>query len=100
MVIQIFFKECTTPKHVAQKRNYTKEELKLMNWRRETFDGQWCNGPIPKYTTFNFHQRNWVVKISKFSFMGWNLFVMDSEKEEDILLPFVGSQYNKLEYKK
>ena len=41
-----------------------------MNWRVEAFDGQWCGGPIPKFSTFNFHDRNWEVKISKFSFMG------------------------------
>ena len=68
-----------------------------MNWRFEAFDGQWCNGPIPKFTTFNFHQRNWEVKISKFSFMGWDLFAMDSAKSGDILLPFVDSQYTKLD---
>ncbi len=100
MAIQLFFKESTTPKHVPQAGNYTKEELKLMNWRREAFDGQWCNGPIPKFTTFSFHQRNWVVKISKFPFMGWGLFAMDSAKEGDILLPFVGPQYTKSEYQK
>jgi hypothetical protein len=71
VAIQLFFKEMTTPKLVPQKKNYTNEGLKLMNWRVEAFDGQWCGGPIPKFSTFNFHQRNWEVKISKFSFMGW-----------------------------
>ena len=32
--------------------------------------------------------------------MGWNLFAMDSAKEGDILLPFVGPQYSKSKYRK
>ena len=32
--------------------------------------------------------------------MGWGLLTMDSAKSGDILLPFVGPQYTKLEYQK
>ena len=73
-----------------------------MNWRSEAFNGQWCNGPIPKFTTFNFQERNWEVKISNFSFVGWGLFAMVSAKSSDILLPFVGPklEYTNLEYQK
>ena len=95
-----FFKEMTTPTLVPQKKTYTNEELKLMNWRVDKFDGQWCDGPIPKFSTFNFHDRKWEVKIYGFSFMGWGLFAMDPAKAGDILLPFVGPQYTRTEYRK
>ena len=95
-----FFKEMTTTTPVPEKKIHTNEELKLMNWRVDQFDGQWRNGPIPKFSTFFFHDRNWEVKISKFSFMGWGLFAMDPAKAGDILLPFVGPQYTTSEYRK
>ena len=59
----MFFKEMKTLKLVPQTRIYSNEELKLMNWKVEAFDGQWCDGPIPKFSTFNFHDRNWEVKL-------------------------------------
>ena len=95
-----FLKEMTTPTPFHDKKIYTNEELKWMNWRVDKFDGQWCDGPIPKFSTFNFHDRKWEVKISKFSFMGWGLFAMDFAKAGDILLPFVGPQYTRTEYRK
>src|SRR5579875_1992707 len=96
----MFFKEMTIPKPVPQEKTYTNKELKLMNWRVESFYGQWCSGPIPKLTTFNYNDRNWEVKVSKFSFMGWGLFTMDPAKAGDSLLPFVGPQYTASQYRK
>ena len=39
---------------------------------------------------FHISPKKLVVKISKFSFMGLDFWAMDSAKEGDILLPFVG----------
>jgi hypothetical protein len=95
-----FFKEMTTPTPFHEKNLYTNEELKLINWRVDKYDGQWCDGLIPKFSTFNFHGRQWEVKISGFLFMGWGLFAMDPAKAGDILLSFVGPQYTRSEYRR
>ena len=71
-----------------------------MNWTVEAFDGRWCDGFIPKFRTFNYHKRNWEVKTLNFLFIGWGLFVMDSVRASDILLPFMGPQYTKSKYQK
>ena len=63
------------------------------------YDGQWCDGPIPKLTRFSFWKRDWEVKVSGFPFMGWGLFAMQTAKEGDELLPFVGPQYTSTEYR-
>ena len=72
----------------------------MINWRVEAFQGQWYGGPIPKFSTLNFHDRNWEVEILKFSFMYWGLFAMDPAKADDILLSFVGPQYTTSDYQK
>lgn len=63
------------------------------------YDGQWCDGPIPRLTSFVFWKRDWQVKVSNYRFMGWGLFAMQSAKEGEELLPFVGPQYTAAEYK-
>jgi hypothetical protein len=63
------------------------------------YDGQWCDGPIPKLTPFVFWKREWQVKVSKYRFMGWGLFAMQPAKEGEELLPFVGAQYTSAEFK-
>ena len=63
------------------------------------YDGQWCDGPIPKLTSFVYWKRDWQVKVSKYRFMDWGLFAMQTAKEGDELLPFVNPQYTSTEYK-
>ena len=63
------------------------------------YDGQWCDGSIPKLAPFSYWNRDWGVKVSNFPFMGWGLFAIQSAKEGEELLPFLGPQYTSAEYK-
>jgi len=63
------------------------------------FDGQWNNGSIPKLIVFSYRNRKWDVRLSKFAFMDWGLFALQSTKKGDELLSFVGPQYTLSEYK-
>lgn len=71
----------------------------LQRWRSKVYDGQWSDGPIPKLTKFSYWNKEWEVKVSNFSFMGWGLFALQYAKEGDELLPFVGPQYTSAEYR-
>ena len=63
------------------------------------YDGQWCDGSIPKLAPFSYWNRDWEVKVSNFLFMGWGLFAIQPAKEGEELLLFVGPQYTSSEYK-
>lgn len=71
----------------------------LQTWGSNVYDGQWCDGPIPKLIKFSYWNREWEVRVSNFPFMGWGLFALQPAKEGEELLPFVGPQYTLGEYR-
>ena len=48
---------------------------------------------------FSYWNKEWEVRVSNFSFIGWDLFALQPAKEGEKLLPFVRSQYTLVEYK-
>jgi hypothetical protein len=62
-------------------RKCTKHEMQLLMWRSDVFHGQWGPGPIPKMTHFTYWNRIWEVKVSKYTFMGWDLYAWRLQRQ-------------------
>jgi hypothetical protein len=96
--LQRFLREKASSTHQKLKETSTRV-LALEKWRSNVYDGQWCNGSIPKLTNFSYWNRNWEVRVSNFPFMGWGLFALQPARKGEDLLPFVGPQYTLAEYR-
>ena len=72
--------------------------LQFMSSRKDT--GGWQEGRIPRLTTFKYYGRGWEVRLSRFPFMGWGLFLVDGAKKDEDLIPYTGPHLTKAEYKK
>jgi hypothetical protein len=96
--LRTFLEGYQTPEHATSTTTSARVRA-LQRWRSNVYDGQWCNGPIPKLTPFSYFHREWEVRVSNFPFMGWGLFALQPAKEGEELLPFVGPQYNLAEYR-